>query len=273
VLAPGVELKAERGIVLAPPSLHASGARYAWLPGPGPDALDLAPLPRRWAELARSVPAPHARLDGPPVRTTQEQEEFAAAWGRAGIQLEPGDRYYLCPFHPDHRPSLHVDSRSCRWYCFGCRRGGGIGHLRGLLGETAPRAPRERLRGHVGEPRPISLHGPATVAVVGEASHQDALLALAGGQRPYGGVELEAVAELVAHPDDPVEGYRVDVVIGGASVGRLRREDAAALRPLIEAAGRGPGGATCRALVRGGWDRGEGDVGLLGVVLFLPTVP
>jgi hypothetical protein len=28
--------------------------------------------------------------------------------------------------------------------------------------------------------------------------------------------------------------------------------------------------ATCRASIRGGWDRGGGDVGLFGVVLFLP---
>ena len=273
VLAAGLELKAERGIVLAPPSLHASGVRYTWVPGRSPADLDPAPVPAWLATLARgdAEPAGHARLDVPPVRTTQEQAEFTETWGRAGIRLQPGERYYLCPFHPDRRPSLHVDSHACRWYCFGCRQGGGIGRLRQLLGETAPRVPRSRLRGHVGEPRPITLHGTQTVAVVGESSHQDELLALAGGQRPYGGVELEAVAELVPHPDDPVEGYLVAVLIDGRRVGRLRREDAAALRPLVEEACREPDGATCAALVRGGWDGGGDDVGLLGVVLSLPA--
>jgi len=275
VLAPGLELKAERGAVIAPPSLHASGERYSWAPGRSPDDLEPLPVPDWLRMLALGDPE-HQRADrgvDAPIRTTQEQSAFADAWRRAGVELRPGDHYYLCPFHPDHHPSLHVDSERCWWFCFGCRRGGGVGRLRRLLGEAASPAPRERRRGHVGEPRPVTLPGTKEVEVVGEASHQDELLALSGGQRPYGGVELEATAELVPELDDPYETYVLAVLVDGRRVGRLRLEDATALRSTIEAARAEHGVVTCRAVVRGGWDRGGDDVGRFGVVLYLPEAP
>ncbi len=269
VLAPGLELKAEHAVVTVPPSLHASGRPYVWVPGRGPDDVLPAPVPE-WVEaLARgdAHADPHRPLAAPPVRTTQEQAEFAEAWARAGVALEPGDRYYLCPFHDDHHPSLHVDSETCRWFCFGCRRGGGIGRLRRLLGDPPRPASRARLRSHAGTDRPVTVPGRKEVEVVGESEHQDALLALAGGARPYGGVELDAVAELVPDPNDLEE---VVVRIDGSAVGRLRREDAVRLAATIDEALDSRGVVTCNALIRGGWDRGREDVGLFGVALFLP---
>jgi hypothetical protein len=269
VLAPGLELKAEGGVVVVPPSLHASGRPYTWGRGRSPEDLDPAPLPV-WIE-ALALGDPHADprrplAAPPPPRTTQEQLEFAEAWARAGVRLRPRDRYYLCPFHDDRHPSLHVDSEACRWFCFGCRRGGGVGRLRQLLGERPRPAPRGRLRGHVGGADAVTVAGLERVEVVGESLHQDALLELAGGQRAYGGVELDAVAELVPGVEEPRD---VAVLIDRVPVGRLRREDAERLSVVIDEA-RDCGSATCRALIRGGWDRGAGDVGLFGVVLFLP---
>jgi hypothetical protein len=43
-LGAGVDVKA-RGYVLLPPSAHATGRRYRWLPGAGPDDRDVEPLP------------------------------------------------------------------------------------------------------------------------------------------------------------------------------------------------------------------------------------
>lgn len=108
--------------------------------------------------------------------------------------------------------------------------------------------------------------------MVGEASHQDELLALGSGRRSYGGVALETVAELVPELDDLYETYVVAVLIEGRRVGRLRLEHASALRPAIEAARAKQGVATCRAVIRGGWDRGGDDLGLFGVVLYVPAV-
>lgn len=273
VLAPGLELKAERGIVVAPPSVHASGGRYAWAPGRDPATKDLAPVPE-WVEaLAHGDPEARSRhpLGDAPPRTSVEQEEFAAAWERAGVLLRRGDRYYLCPFHDETHPSLHVDSEGCRWFCFGCRRGGGIGRLLRLLGEPARPVERGRRTGSVGAPARVTLAGAVDVDVVGESSHQDELLALGGGRRTYGGVDLEAVATLELDTDDPLETVVVRVLIEGVPVGRLSLEDAAAYRSAIEEAQALHGAATCNARIRGGWDRGGENVGPFGVVLSLPA--
>lgn len=253
-LAPGLELKGEGGLVVVPPSLHVSGERYSWVA-----QSPLAPLPPFLAvEAHRRGPG------GGPVRTGSERAEFAAAWRRAGIDLRPGDDYYLCPFHPDHHPSLHVDADGCRWYCFGCGRGGGVGAVLDELGEPTPPRARARLRGAVGPPRPVTVSGPGETPVVGEAEHQDVLLTLTGGRRTFGGVDVEAVADLVPLAAEP---GGVAVVINGETVGHLRREDATRLLPAIEESLDTTGMATVRAVVRGGWDRGGDDVGLFGVVL------
>lgn len=44
-LRPGIDLRADGGCVVAPPSLHSSGRRYAWMAGRSPDECALAPLP------------------------------------------------------------------------------------------------------------------------------------------------------------------------------------------------------------------------------------
>jgi hypothetical protein len=269
VLAPGLELKAERAVVVVPPSVHASGRPYVWRDGRGPEDVRPAPLPD-WVEaLAQGDARAELRhpLADPPVRTTLERVAFAEAWARAGIDLVPGDRYYLCPFHDDHHPSLHIDSEACRWFCFGCRRGGGTGRLRRLLGDLPSPVLRARLRGHAGRERPVAVAGSEEFEVVGESEHQDALLALAGGSRSYGGVELDAVAELVHDSDDSLDFV---VLIDGLPVGRLRREDAARVSPTIDEVLDCGGPATCRARIRGGWDRGGADVGRFGVVVLLP---
>jgi hypothetical protein len=273
VVAPGVELKAERATVIAPPSLHVSGERYAWVPGRGPDEIVLASVPE-WLEALACGSADLRGHDTPvdaPVRTIQEQEEFTAAWARAGIAVRPGDHTYLCPFHDDTHPSLHIDAEGCRWYCFGCRRGGGIGRLLRLLGEPPRPAERARRRGRVGAAPPITLVGDREVEVVGESLHQDALLTLSGGRRPYGGVDLDAVARLELDLDDPVETMVVRVVVDDVCVGHLRLDEARAYARLVERASSRHGRATCAARIRGGWDRGGDDVGLFGVVLLLPA--
>jgi hypothetical protein len=45
-LAPGIDLRGDGGMIVAPPSVHPSGAHYAWHSGQGPDEVALAPLPR-----------------------------------------------------------------------------------------------------------------------------------------------------------------------------------------------------------------------------------
>lgn len=83
------------------------------------------------------------------------------------MEIGLGDAYYRCPFHDDHHPSLHIDAERCRWYCFDCRAGGGIGSLRRRLGHAGSTVPRARLRGFVGSRRPVTIAGDDPVDVVG----------------------------------------------------------------------------------------------------------
>jgi hypothetical protein len=44
-LGAGLDVRGEGGFVVAPPSVHASGASYEWLPGRAPDQVPLVPIP------------------------------------------------------------------------------------------------------------------------------------------------------------------------------------------------------------------------------------
>ena len=56
-LAPGIDVKADGGYVVAPPSLHASGERYAWELSSHPDDTALAPPPEWLAAKLTSSPS------------------------------------------------------------------------------------------------------------------------------------------------------------------------------------------------------------------------
>lgn len=44
-LVPGIDLRGDGGCMVAPPSIHASGMAYSWLPGQDPQTAALAPMP------------------------------------------------------------------------------------------------------------------------------------------------------------------------------------------------------------------------------------
>ncbi len=111
-----------------------------------------------------------------------------------------------------------------------------------------------------------------TVHAVGESHYQDALLAVVGGRTRHS-VEHTCLAELCPEPTNPYDDEAIAVQIGGQCVGYLSRADARTFRPLVDSAIASAGRATVEACVRGGWDRGAGDVGHLGVVLFFSDRP
>jgi len=277
-IAPGCDVKGDGGLVVIPPSLHASGVRYRWRPGCAPDERTLADPPSWLVGLARDTGHATTAAGAPggrehPVRTEEERRTFSDEWAQAGVVLHPGDHNYLCPFHDDHHPSLHVDAEGCRWFCFGCGRGGGIAALRHELGDEGPARQWPRVRELPAfATTPITLPGAVEVDVVGESAHQDELLAITGGARRYGGVDARAVAELVPDPDAPLDEDAVAVRIGGALVGRLRYETAHRYRAVFADTARVHGVVSCAARIAGGWDRGHGDVGFFGVRLLLPGV-
>jgi len=59
----GIDLRADGGCVVAPPSMHASGNRYAWAAGREPGDVPLAPLPLPFWPTSRTAEhAGHSRM-------------------------------------------------------------------------------------------------------------------------------------------------------------------------------------------------------------------
>ena len=120
------------------------------------------------------------------------------------------------------------------------------------------------------EPPPARLtlyEGPG-IDVVGEFYYQDALEAICG--RPCSqGYMLDVIAELRREPNNPHDRNAVAVIIDGRKVGHLSREDAPLFHRAVDRATREHGVATCRAQIRGGWDRGADDTGTYGVTLLV----
>jgi hypothetical protein len=65
----------------------------------------------------------------------------------------------------------------------------------------------------------------------------------------------------------------VKVMIDGKLVGHLDRYAAIEFRRVFSKIAHSGAVVKCPALIRGGWDRGEGDRGLFGVKLDLPHEP
>ncbi len=54
-LRPGIDLRGDGGCVVAPPSVHPNGRRYAWVAGRGPGDYTLAALPHHFGERPASL--------------------------------------------------------------------------------------------------------------------------------------------------------------------------------------------------------------------------
>ena len=113
-LLPGVDWRGAGGYVLAPPSLHAAGSRYAWLRGPG-------------AELPTAPPALRELVAGP----------AATAWPHARMRIEHPARYAAVALEAESRrvaqavPGTRNDTLNRAAFALGRLVGAG------LLGELA----------------------------------------------------------------------------------------------------------------------------------------
>jgi hypothetical protein len=108
-VAPGIDIKADGGYVVAPPSIHTSGGTYTWHPGP---ELALPELPAAWLDFLRGPchidhsPGPchidhspgtchidHPDNSGPP-KTSQDHSTVkgTSSAGSAASQTTPADQ-------------------------------------------------------------------------------------------------------------------------------------------------------------------------------------
>lgn len=114
-LAPGLDLRGDGGLVVAPPSVHPSGARYAWRAGRAPDDVHLA-LPPHWL-LREGAPdgtagrsAEHwSELVGSPVEEGRRNATLASLAGHLlarGLEADVVLELLLCWNGQRCRPPL-----------------------------------------------------------------------------------------------------------------------------------------------------------------------
>jgi len=115
------------------------------------------------------------------------------------------------------------------------------------------------------------LKGPGEydAPIVGESHYQRVLEEICVG-RSEEGVEKYVDATLVLEDSNPHDNMAVRIDIEGKTVGYLSRDDARSYRQRLKEDGHPSLTGVCSAVIRGGWDRGGGDVGHFGVFLDLP---
>lgn len=111
--------------------------------------------------------------------------------------------------------------------------------------------------------------GTFSLPIVGESSYQDNLEAICG-KRTKKGEDKIVKAVLILENTNPYDKNAVRIDIEGKPVGHLSREHATQYRKHLKKAGHPNITASCKAKIRGGWDRGDGDRGHYGVWLDLP---
>ncbi len=162
-----------------------------------------------------------------------------------------------------------------------------MGFLRRLLGQTDTKpwpplgpiiywpsaVPFHELDGYLFPPVEAKL-----MDVVGESHYQDSLELIGGGKTIDGVATPEQMAILLPEPSNTYDPNAVRVILGTQSKGMsglcgyLSRDEAVTYRPIIDRVASAGLVTACRATLTGGWDRGRGDVGSIGVVLHLGTV-
>jgi hypothetical protein len=109
----------------------------------------------------------------------------------------------------------------------------------------------------------------AVLEVVGEQSYQDTILQIAGGRDQNGPKNPRHHAALIPEPTNKYDRNAICVRIDGQRVGYLSREDAIRYGPVTRWIGQRGLVIGCEAFLKGGWYRGRGDVGSVGVSLHL----
>ena len=127
----GVDHRGSGGYVVGPGSI-VDGVTYQFI-----DAGELAEVPREVVHvLAVLGSEPRAIATSPGMTVPSEESvSFAELWSEKGVTLVPGEHTYKCPFHPDGKPSLAINTEKQQWICHGCGEEGGY---RGLWSKVRP---------------------------------------------------------------------------------------------------------------------------------------
>jgi hypothetical protein len=88
-LAQGIDLRGDGGYIVATPSIHPSGRLYEWVPGHGPDEIDLAPF----VATRHREPWRCSRRYRQPRRRQPEADTASGSMPASAPALH-GDRHY-----------------------------------------------------------------------------------------------------------------------------------------------------------------------------------
>src|SRR5829696_3709359 len=114
--------------------------------------------------------------------------------------------------------------------------------------------------------------GPA-VDAAGESHYQAALEHIAGGRTCFGVHSPLVTAVLVREPTNPYDPNAVRVEADGRPLGYVPKEDAPRFHAVLDKLAGQDRSATCRARLTGGWDRGHGERGSIGLQLLTGRRP
>jgi hypothetical protein len=121
--------------------------------------------------------------------------------------------------------------------------------------------------------RPVEMipqSGTCVIAAVGESYYLEAFEAICG-PRTIQGEHRSVVAVLLREPSNPHDPNSVAVYVEGRKVAHLSRAHAIEYRALVEEIEARGHYAACAALIRGGWDHGDGERADYGIWLDLPA--
>jgi hypothetical protein len=107
--------------------------------------------------------------------------------------------------------------------------------------------------------------------IVGEQSYQDALRKLGAPFTSEGPTRVDHLAVLVPEPANRYDKNAVRVQVQGQRVGYLSRENALLYAPVVRWARDQGQYLVAHAKLTGGWDRGGGDRGYIGVKLHVAS--
>lgn len=145
----GIDIKADGGYVVAPPSRGITGLGYRFevpicpvtdLPGLAVAVVDLVLDLQQSRQLHLKTRGARNAKGGAASTLASAPEGaglFAEMWETLGVHLIPGENKYACPLHDDNDPSLSVNTEKLVWHCHGCQEGGGLKDLQRIAGAVS----------------------------------------------------------------------------------------------------------------------------------------
>jgi len=121
-IMPGIDIKADAGFIVAPPSIHDSGKAYSVS-----DSSPVAELPPELAEcLPRKATSAHSdrKFAASPPRGQGIDAKLEAALLARGGQRSGDELKFSCLFHADRLPSCSYNTAKRAFQCFACGQRG-----------------------------------------------------------------------------------------------------------------------------------------------------